>query len=324
MERVILQIILLVPALLVFKTLRSQPVPTVEENIPYIVTFGGQADKSWGDDDFSQVFFFVVPLEHNTPVYFRVYDPDTGGELDEGKGEFDTKVKFTVYGGKECYSNNDAKNIDPVGNYKCGNLLASKIFGDDAKYDKNWYTFGPFNPAEGERVDKFNGYIFKIIAEGISGDDGNLYRYYMSTGANENKAIEGGNAFTYEYTFRLWDNPNNLSHIYPYVDDEVVYVKQTNFDWDNDGYIRIVSVAKNGIKCEISGDNDSKYSVHKIVEEEKNTSFDFQFVKSKTNVVKNNNVVVSIENQDGEMMPFYTSPIGGVPQYKYKIGVKKK
>ena len=30
----------------------AQPVPSKEENIPFLVTFGKEADKSWGDDDF--------------------------------------------------------------------------------------------------------------------------------------------------------------------------------------------------------------------------------------------------------------------------------
>ena len=32
----------------------AQPVPNVEENIPFLMTFGPQAEVSWGDDDFSQ------------------------------------------------------------------------------------------------------------------------------------------------------------------------------------------------------------------------------------------------------------------------------
>lgn len=36
----------------------SQPVPNVDENIPFLVVFGKKAPTSWGDDDFSQTFFF--------------------------------------------------------------------------------------------------------------------------------------------------------------------------------------------------------------------------------------------------------------------------
>ena len=41
--------------------LQAQPVPAGDENIPYLMTFGPKAGTSWGDDDFSQTFFFLVP-----------------------------------------------------------------------------------------------------------------------------------------------------------------------------------------------------------------------------------------------------------------------
>ena len=55
----------------------------------------------------------------------------------------------------------------------------------------------------------------------------------------------------------------------------------------------------------------------RIQEEEKESSFDFQFVKSRNPVIRNNNVVVNVRNQYGETLPFYTIPIGGVPKYEY-------
>ena len=64
----------------------AQPAPSRDENIPYLVTFGGNSDKSWGDDDFCQVFFIKIPKMHKEAVYLRVFDPDTGGEIDESKG----------------------------------------------------------------------------------------------------------------------------------------------------------------------------------------------------------------------------------------------
>ncbi|MGQ9846672.1 MAG: hypothetical protein ACUVQP_04095 [Bacteroidales bacterium] len=303
--------------LILYVRFYSQPIPTIEENIPFLVTFGSQSETKWGDDDFCQIFFILIPNKYIQPFYIRVFDPDCGDQFDEPKGTFNTKTSFSIYGGKGCYTDPDSKNIDPKGNYKAGNLLASKIFANDNKYDNNWYAFGPFNPSEGEIVPEFGGYVFKLIVQGVSGDDGNLYRIFVSTEKNENKAIEGGNAFTYEYTFRMHDNPANISHIYPYIDDKVISVKITNFDWDNDGIIRVISIAKNGVKVDVSGEGDWKNTTLPVVEAEKNTSFDIQFVK--TQAIKNNNVVIYVTNQYGELLPFYVSPIGGIPKYKGKI-----
>jgi hypothetical protein len=297
----------------------GQAAPAEDENIPYLINFGKMAPSSWGDDDHVQIFFFLIPQKFNKPIYIRVFDPDCGGQVDEENGVFDTETTFSVYGGKKCWSEEAAQGFELIGNYKSGNLLASKTFGLNAKYDNNWYTFGPFNPTEGELAQKFNGYVFKVISEGISGDDGNLYRYYLSTDPNANKPIEGANAFAYKYKFRMWDDPEQVSHIYPYIDDRTISVRQKNFDWDSDGFIRIVSVARKGLFEKVSGEDNWVESEFKVNDEEKNTSLDIQMIKKKNNPVKNNNVVIYVRNQYGELLPFYTMPIGGVPKYKYSI-----
>lgn len=305
--------------ILICSNLNGQSVPAIEENIPYVVTFGKESEKSWGDDDFSQTFFFLVPKSRIEPIYLRIFDPDTGGEIDEVKGKFNTTVNYSIYGGNACWSNKDAQGIEPVNQYRSGILLASKSFSSESQYDQKWYTFGPINPFEGELVEKFGGRIFKIIAEGTSGDDGNLYQYFLSSSSTENKEIEGGNFFTYEYTFRLANDVNQVSQIYPYIDDKTTSVKISNFDWDNDGIIKIISVAKNGLLCETSGENNWIVVDFPIIEEEKNTSLEVQFIKNKTALVKNNNVSIVVQNQYGISLPFYVIPIGGIPVYNPKI-----
>jgi len=302
---------------------KGQPVPAGDENIPYLMTFGPKAERSWGDDDFSQTFFFLIPKANTEPIFIRVYDPDIGGNTDEINGIWDTRTVYSVYGGKECYTSKDAQETQPTGNYKSGNLLASKTFGENAQYDRQWYTFGPFNPTEGEYVAKFDGYIFKVIADGIAGDDGNLYRYYLSTKYDENKPVEGANAFAFEYSFRMHDDPNEVSHIYPFVDDRTITVKLSNFDWDDDGFIRTVSVARRGQTSPVSKEDEWVEDEFKIMDEEHNKSLDIQFIKKKTPAVKNNNVVVNVRNQYGELLPFYVIPIGGVPKYNPSIAVRK-
>ena len=300
----------------------SQSAPATDENIPFLVTFGGNAISAWGDDDFCQIFFCVIPSSQTDPVYIRVYDPDTGGDLDEVKGEFNTLINFSIYAGKGCWSDTAAQSIHPSGNYKSGYLLSSKSFGADLKYDKKWYRFGPFNPLEGEYVEKLGGRVFKIIAQGISGDDGNIYKYFLSTSPVENIAVEGGNFFTYKYHFRLSDNQKHVCQIYPYVDDKTISIEISNFDWDNDGMIRIFSIAKNGTLCDVSGEDNWIVRKFPIVAEEKNSTIEIQFIKNQSVQIRNNNVVVAVRNQYGISLPFYVVPIGGVPVYSPKIQMK--
>lgn len=311
---------------LISEGLNGQPVPSNEENIPFLVTFGKFGKTSWGDNDFSQIWFFHIPQDYKKPFYIRVFDADCGGENDEIQGEFNTKTLFSVFGGKgidpELHDEN--RGLLKGLNYKTGNLLATKVFGAEAKYDNKYYTFGPFNPTDGDLSAKWKSYVFKIVVEGVSGDDGNLYRFFLSSNQNSNIPIEGANAFTYAYTFRMWNDFKSVAHIYPYIDPDVISIKQTNFDWDNDGLILVVSRYRQGYSTKISNEDD--YSSESIVvdqEKEVGSSLDFQFHKRQGELVKNNNVVVTLENQRNEALKFFSSPIGGVPVYPAAIGKDK-
>jgi hypothetical protein len=305
---------------------KAQPVPGLDENIPFLVTFGGVGDYSWGDDDLSQTWFFAIPKDYKGKFYIRVFDPDTGGENDEGKGEWNTKMLYRIYGGKgvdpENPANEDSKGIQPTGNYKSGNLLAQHTFGSEKQYDNKYYTFGPFNASEGDLSEKW-GYIFKIICDGISGDDGNLYRYFLSREPNSDVPIEGANAFTYEYTFRMWNNVESVSHIYPYIDTGIVYVQEENFDWDYDGTILVVSRVRRGLTVPISHQNDWVISKIPVEPGEVGSSLDFQFHKFQAELIKNNNVVIQLKNQRGDNLKFFSAPIGGVPVYEANYGYKR-
>lgn len=325
MDRKLRKILFIITGLCILLSLRSnktlaQAIPATEENIPYLVTFGKNSLTGWGDDDFSQTFFFIIPKDQQKPFFLRVFDPETGGKIDEIKGPANSKTKFSIYGGKGAFTHKDAILEQPVGNFNSGNLLGQKTFDNSLQYDQKWYTFGPFNPAEGEFVPEFSGYIIKVIAEGLSGDDGNLYKYFLSTEPEENVNVEGANAFTFEYTFRIHDKQGSISHIYPFINKNVISIKIHTFDFDSDGMVRIVSVAKKHEEVKISGDNQWISSLHKISDQEKNTSLDIQIIKLQN--IPDNNVVFYITNQYGNLLPFYTSPIGGIPKYKYEIGVR--
>lgn len=298
----------------------GQRVPNETENIDYLVTFGNEAPASWGDDDYTQVFFFFIPSEYTEPFYLRVFDPDVGGEIDEVKGIWDSSTKISIYGGEGAHSDKDARKVDPVGNYERGNLLDSKIFKNEPRYDNMWYTFGPFNPVEGEQDSEIlRGRVFKVITKGISGDDGNLYQYFLSADPDVNEEIEGSNAFTYEYSFRLPKNTAEISHIYPFIDQNVVSITQHNFDFDFDGDLVIYSVSKNRHKMKKSANLKWASSTHEMTEAERNTTIEIQIIKQGK---ANNNMVFFLRNQYDEAVKFYTIPIGGPPRYKYIVNLE--
>jgi hypothetical protein len=304
----------------------GQPVPGIDENIPSLVTFGKSGSIEWGDDDFSQTFFIAIPPDFKDKFYIRLFDPDTGGENDELKGVWNTKMLYSVYGGKgvDPETNIESRGIQPTGGYKSGTLLSSKIFANDPQYDNKYFTFGPFISTQGDMNQKWNKFMFKIICDGlIGGDDGNLYRYFISRDPNNNIPIEGANAFTYEYTFRMWNDIKSVSHIYPYIDTGIVYVQQSNFDWDDDGEIMVVSRVRRGVTVPVSGQKTWEISKIAVQPGEVGSSLDFQFHKKQEYLIRNNNVVISLENQRGDNLKFFAAPIGGVPVYEPKPAARK-
>ena len=300
--------------------LSGQSVPAKNENIPFLVTFGNKAQLVWGDDDFNQIVFFSVPETQKTPFFIRIFDPNVGGKHDENRQGFNSKTKFSLYG-SGCFSNKDEENKDPIGNYKGGNLISSKTFGNEPVFDDKWYTIGPINPLEGELNPELGGYIFKLVVDGVSGDDGNLYKLFMSIKNNENKPVEGGNAFLYEYSFRL-SSEKQIAHLYPYIDRFTISVIQENFDFDNDAYLKLISMSIPGIKVKTSNDGVWASSEHQMQEKDKKTCLDIQIVKTGTK--KNNNAVFSIKNNRGKYMQFHSIPIGAIPKKKIGIRPSKK
>ena len=298
-------------------TAMAQRVPNESENIDYLVTFGQDASPDTGDDDHVQIIFFVVPYSHKQPVYLRVFDPELGGQHDEFVGPANTFTRFSIIGGMGAFSSKDARDVTVNANYKIGNLLASQVFGSETQLDSEWHTMGPFNPLEGEEIPSFNGYVLKIVVEGLKGNDGNHYRFFLSEESGRNKSIEGANAFAYKYTFKL-HKAQTLAHIYPFVEKSVISITQHNFDFDSDGEILIYTVAKNREKAKASGSNTWAKSVHPIKEIEKNLTMDIQIQKVSS---EENTMTVYITNQYNEAVPFFALPIGGPPKYKYNLKV---
>lgn len=298
----------------------GQRVPNESENIDYLVTFGQDAPSNTGDDDHVQIIFFVVPYSHKLPVFLRIFDPDLGGKHDEFVGPPNTFTRFSVYGGNGAFSSKEAREVELTSNYKTGNMLASQVFGQEREFDSEWYTMGPFNPLEGEEIPSFNGYVLKIVVEGLKGNDGNHYRFFLSEESGRNKSIEGANAFAYKYTFKL-HKAQTLAHIYPFIEKSVISITQHNFDFDDDGEILIYTVSKNRVKAKASGDNVWASSVHPITEKEKNLTMDIQIQKVSS---QENTMTVYITNQYNEAVPFFALPIGGPPKYKYNLKVTTK
>ncbi|MGV6861970.1 MAG: hypothetical protein ACWA41_09370 [Putridiphycobacter sp.] len=315
------KILAIIPLILFSLIGNSQVAPSDYENIDYLITFSKGASIKWGDDDFTQSHFFVIPKNETKPIYIRVFDPSTSGLNDTKNGVYDSKTSFSVYGGKGAHSNLAARKINPVLGYDSGQLIATKTFGNELKYDQNWYTFGPFNPKEGEYSKEFGGYVFKVICKGLTGNDGNAFKYSLSYNKEKNVFVENGNIFTYEMSFKLGKNNNTAAHIYPFITSNIKSILLYNFDADNDIFIRVTSIARKLVNAKVSSDGNWAKNIFYVLEKEVNTSIDIQFIK-KTG--SNNDMTVFLLNQFKEAIPLFTSPIGGKPVYQYKVDLEYK
>ena len=307
------------PELLFLSTDFQSDAPSESENIDFLITFGPDATTEKGDDDFSQVFFILIPYKYRDVFYIRIWDPDVSGSYDDRKGDFDTQTKFALYSGADCFTHPDARSGQPTGAYDSGTLRDSKVFGSNKRFDNDWFTFGPINPNEGEDAPYYKGKVFKIIAEGINGDDGNAYKYFVSTKPNLNKAIEGAKLFTYEYTFRLKNDPGTVANLYPFVDDSTTFINQMNYDFDFEGAMHLVTSIKNGRHMATGSNGQWAESQHVIKQSERNNCINIQILKQGAGI---NYMTIQVKNQHNTNLPFFTIPLGHVPRYYYVIDVR--
>lgn len=185
----------------------------ISESSSLLATFGNMSDISCGDDDFSQTIFFAIPEKYKGNVFLRVFDPDCGGELDLCEGLWETNTLFEVFGGKDCLSGVDARSADPEGNYKSGTMLQRELFARESEIDGDWFSFGPFSTKQGESISEYPGYVFfKLIVEGRTGNDGNVYGVLVSSSRSSNIAIPKSRVFDYESTY-LEENAIRTTHV---------------------------------------------------------------------------------------------------------------
>ncbi|NML66623.1 hypothetical protein HHL22_15555 [Hymenobacter sp. RP-2-7] len=302
----------------------AQAVPNPVEKLESLVTFGPQAPTAWGDDDHSQTFFFLVPATRREPFYIRVFDPDCGGTLDAKIGEFNTRTEFSLYGGPGTHSAPGATNPRPApGTVPSGRLLKQQAFGVDPATNGKYWNLGPLNPLEGELVEQFKGYVYKVVVRGLSGNDGNLYRFFLSSSPSSDVPVPGGNAFTYKYCFRIPAGPPSgrpvTVHLYPFADENVVSIKQSNFDLDNTAKLTVFSVAKNGHDAAVSGDGQWASSVLPITPQEHGLSLDLRLTSTSKIF---NDATFYVTDQYDKALPFFAVPLGGPPRYKYDIDMR--
>jgi len=191
----------------------ARTVPGEFSKSPYFYVFGPDGDILLGAEDSELVLFIDVPrhdpgdpLIHVNDVLISIYDPDTGGMKDYGRKnprDWDTITRFSVYGRE---------------------LLDSKEFAEYG-HDMSYFNFGPYSRDMGKDMGDF--YRFKLVVEGIEGNDANLFRVKILPDEAE--------SFSESLTFRLARNKGDKMYFYPQVPAGTDYIVVENYDLDKEG-----------------------------------------------------------------------------------------
>jgi hypothetical protein len=211
---------------------RPHPDRTLDSGVAFISTFGPVADVTEGDDDHVQIVFYDVPDGPDDVLYVRVFDPDTGGVNDEPglDNTFgDTAMAYTLRGAGGAYTEPNARSDHPgpVG-INSGELITQTVIGEDPSLDGVWLPWA-VNRVQGELV---NGRrVFKLVIQGVAGDDGNRYQATLSSAPDANVAVAGARTLAFSWCVSL-SSPGDTVNVYPFVPVGSTQVTQYNFDFD--------------------------------------------------------------------------------------------
>jgi PKD repeat protein len=162
-------------------------------NPALISTFGKDANKQDGDDDFLQEIFFVNRGDTTISIYARIFDPETYGNLDYRPkivpaAKPPAKTSFDILEGET--------------------PLFSQVFAADPRTDSRWVTLTKIQ-AKPEK-------IYKLMVRGLSGFEGNLYDYFFSLQADRNVPAPQLSVYAYKLNVRQFAAANMVIRL-PFV-----------------------------------------------------------------------------------------------------------
>jgi len=183
----------------------------------WFYVFGPSGRPDYGALDEPLSLFVDIPRDAGGPVTIRVLDADIRGRHDEQDGGWDTSTTFRVSGG--------------------ATLLDSTIIEPGAS-DGTTVTFGPFRVEQGE---PWGDVVrFRVDAEGVWGNDNNLFALEVSPAAAQ--------VFAMSPAVRLAETAGEEMRFFPAIPEATArLVLESNYDLDADGgRAWLVPVARSG------------------------------------------------------------------------------
>lgn len=283
-------------------------IPPEDDDIGYLYVFGEDGKRSYGAKKEPQVIFLRVPKTYNEDIEVSIYDPDVGGFLDEKSGKWNTKTRFYIFGGEGAYSSIAGLNEEDITDFGEGVLLEVKDFGRNKKYDRKFYHFPPLSAHEGEDIGNFR--YFKIIVEGLSGDDNNMFSLKISPDVVE--------TFSYVLSLRLPERRGAKMDLYPEIPKDAKSLIEYNYDLDSTGgSIEIVTTSR---AYDIEGSETGVWASTEIdiLPGDAGKRWVYEITKDRQ---PNANMAMCLTSEDGLAIPVFFTPGPAGPR---KVFVEKQ
>ncbi|MEM7040014.1 MAG: hypothetical protein AAF570_23780 [Bacteroidota bacterium] len=221
-----------------------QDIPCADYGPTWFVAGSPHAQPGFGAVQPHQTIYLLFPETTSQPIYIHVRSPHLEPGIDEADGVFDSQTAISVYGGQHALEDSIVRQYLPYNSHgrkanRSGSLLESAAFGVRAGPSEDWFTFGPFVVSQGDPNGSLPHCIgFKVIVEGISGNDLNLFHLRTSHHSNprlRRQGIPGMESYTYTFMFRMplkKDIQHQVAHFFPYVETQGHNILFRNFDGD--------------------------------------------------------------------------------------------
>jgi PKD repeat protein len=262
-------------------------VPKDDSGAEYFYVFGRRGSVKDGANifDYQQVVFFDVPKSETEEIAIDVFDPNTGGKLDQSPSRpkaWETITQFAVYGS---------------GNV----LLEKKSFDESSKYDMRYYRFGPFPKEMGQEIGEV--FRFKLVARPIStvilaGKDQNLFSIRVFPDNVE--------AFSDTVYFRLLPRKNDKMYFYPEIPAGASEIVTENYDIDQDGASVELYDPLTNKSYPVMASGSGLWDQTKIEIGASNEPRRLKYIITKK-TQRYGNAAIRIKDSQGNMLPIYFS-----------------
>ncbi len=285
--------------LILFVMLLLTGIIFAQENV-YYISYGSEALTIEGDDDYTQVFYFDIPSEYKGKFFVRIFDADCGGKNDALFGEYDSEVKYELFGSNDPFPNpRYTTESGHTENPENATFISELTVATDDFKDNRWYNFISIDKSGKDSSKIFDHYSLKI--SGITGNDGNIFDIFVSSSSKKNVAPEGSTVFTYKPTIRL-PKIGKFAELRFLSPKELNEFTVFNFDVAG-GDVAVETPFRSNLKVKASGQDAWAASTVQIDRFEQNRINSVKF--SRGNEIPND-ATFFILDQNGNSIPFIT------------------